>query len=46
MGKLKENAGGLRVGGGVGSVHGSGSGMGVEAVMVGQSTTSGHLRAN
>ena len=46
MGKLKENAGGLRVGSGVGSVHGSGSGMGVEAVTVGQSTTSGHLRAN
>ena len=46
MGKLKENAGEWRVGGSVGSVHGSGSGMGVEAVMVGQLTTSGHLRVN
>ena len=46
MGKLKENAGGLRVGDDVGSMHGSRSGMGVEAVMVWQLTTSGHLRAN
>ena len=46
MGKLKENAGGLRVGSGVGSMHGSGSGMGVKAVTVGQLMTSGHLRAN
>ena len=46
MGKLMGNVGGLGVGSSVGSMHESGSGVGVEVVMAGQLAVVGHLRAN
>ena len=46
MGKLMGNVRGLGVGGSVGLMHESGSGVGVEAVMAGQLAVAGHLRAN
>ena len=45
-GKSTGNVRGLGVGGSVGSMHESGSGVGVEAVMAGQLAVAGHLRAN
>ena len=45
-GKLTGNVRGLGVGGSVGLMHESGSGVGVKAVMVGQLAVVGHLRAN